>query len=261
MRRSWKHPKRSREHPCTMSRVVVASTSFRTRWFQRGWPSSEIFDDEAAVYAHPRFEHYPKWRAATADGSLAQGQWERVIVRKCISVFPDDNANYDSVIAGVDENAPFERRCLHKPRRIPGESRARGRLHRRKPGSRRSARYTRYRAVCVSTFTRPMTSRLCCGSTRCTRTRRRSNAAQMQPSAKQWAETVKDWYSGEVPPSYRGPNISPALPPATVLGVELREAPVVVGNRLGGRSQAGARYTVRGRSERNLPIRRAMTRQ
>ena len=35
--------------------------------------------------------------------------------------------------------------------------------------------------------------------------RRRTDA----PQARQWAETVKDWYNGEVPPSYRGPNIWP----------------------------------------------------
>ena len=179
MRRSWKHPKRSRGHPCTMSRVVVASTSFRTRTVPTRVAFTEIFDDEAAVYAHPRFEHYPKWRAATADGSLAQGQWERVIVRKCHSVFPDDNANYDSVIAGVDESAPGDDR-LYKSHCTPGEARACGRFHQRKPGSRRFAQYMRCRGVCASTCTRPVTIRLCCGSTRSTRTRRLSGAAQMQ---------------------------------------------------------------------------------
>ena len=137
---------------------------------------TEIFDDEAAVYAHPRFEHYPKWRAATADGSLAQGQWERVLVRKCQSVFPDDNANYDSVIAGVDENAPFESIYVNhsafrvKPERVDDFI--------GNPAPRRSARFTKSRAACASTSTRPSTSHPCCGSTRCTRTGRRSKVAR-----------------------------------------------------------------------------------
>ena len=168
---------------------------------------TEIFDDEAAVYAHPRFEHYPKWRAATADGSLAQGQWERVIVRKCNSVFPDDNANYDSVIAGVDENAPFESIYINhaafpvNPERVDdfiAESRIEAlRAIHEEPGCLRFDIYQTSEDPSLLWFYEVYTDQEAF--------QRRTNAA----SAKQWAETVKDWYNGKVPPSYRGPNIWP----------------------------------------------------
>ena len=168
---------------------------------------TEIFDDEAAVYAHPRFEHYPKWRAATADGSLAQGQWERVIVRKCNSVFPDDNANYDSVIAGVDENAPFESIYINhaafpvNPERVDdfiAESRIEAlRAIHEEPGCLRFDIYQTSEDPSLLWFYEVYTDEEAF--------RRRTDA----PQARQWAETVKDWYDGEVPPSYRGPNIWP----------------------------------------------------
>ena len=168
---------------------------------------TEIFDDEAAVYAHPRFEHYPKWRAATADGSLAQGQWERVIVRKCNSVFPDDNANYDSVIAGVDENAPFESIYINhaafpvNPERVDdfiAEARVEAlRAVHEEPGCLRFDVYQTSEDPSLLWFYEVYTDEEAF--------RRRTDA----PEARQWAETVKDWYSGEVPPSYRGPNIWP----------------------------------------------------
>ena len=168
---------------------------------------TEIFDDEAAVYAHPRFEHYPKWRAATADGSLAQGQWERVIVRKCNSVFPDDNANYDSVIAGVDENAPFESIYINhaafpvNPERVDdfiAESRIEAlRAIHEEPGCLRFDIYQTSEDPSLLWFYEVYTDQEAF--------RRRTDA----PGAKQWAETVKDWYRDEVPPSYRGPNIWP----------------------------------------------------
>ena len=168
---------------------------------------TEIFDDEAAVFAHPRFEHYPKWRAATADGSLAQGQWERVIVRKCNSVFPDDNANYDSVIAGVDENAPFESIYINhtalpvKPERVDdfiAEARVEAlRAIHEEPGCLRFDVYQTSDDPSLLWFYEVYTDEEAF--------RRRTDA----PQARQWAQTVKDWYSGEVPPSYRGPNIWP----------------------------------------------------
>ncbi len=168
---------------------------------------TEIFDDEAAVYAHPRFEHYPKWRAATADGSLAQGQWERVIVRKCNSVFPDDNANYDSVIAGVDESALGDAVYMShaalpvKPERVDdfiAEARVEAlRAVHEVPGCLRFDVYQTSEEPSLLWFYEVYTDEEAF--------RRRTDA----PEARRWAETVKDWYSGEVPPSYRGPNIWP----------------------------------------------------
>ena len=168
---------------------------------------TEIFDDEAAVYAHPRFEHYPKWRAATADGSLAQGQWERVLVRKCHSVFPDDNANYDSVIPGVDESAPFESIYINhsafrmKPERVDdfiAESRTEAlRAIHDQPGCLRFDIYQTVDEPSLLWFYEVYTDREAF--------QRRSTA----PGARRWAEKVKDWFSDEVPPAYRGPNIWP----------------------------------------------------
>ena len=168
---------------------------------------TEIFDDEAAVYAHPRFEHYPQWRAATADGSLPQGQWERVLVRKCQSVFPDDDANYDSVIPGVDESAAFESIFVNhaafpvKPERVDefiAESRVEAlRAIHDEPGCLRFDIYQTSDDPSLLWFYEVYTDREAF--------QRRTSA----PGARRWAEKVKDWFSDEVPPSYRGPNIWP----------------------------------------------------
>ena len=167
----------------------------------------EVFDDDAAVTAHPKFEHYPRWRAATADGNLAQGQWERVNVKRCHSVFPNDDANFDSANPGVDES--FLSGSLHiihaalrvKPGRVDDfidASRldALGSVH-NEPGCLRFdvhqtsddpsllwlyEVYANQEALEYHTTT---------------------------PHIKKWAETVKDWYAGEPPPAYRGRNIWP----------------------------------------------------
>ena len=167
----------------------------------------EVFDDDAAVTAHPKFEHYPKWRAATADGNLAQGQWERVNVKRCHSVFPNDHANFDSASPSVDES--FLSGSLHiihaalpvKTERVDDfieASRldALGSVH-NEPGC--------LRFDVNQTSDDPSLLWLY---------EVYSNQEAFQyhtttPHMKKWAETVKDWYAGEPPPANRGRNIWP----------------------------------------------------
>ena len=167
----------------------------------------EVFDDDAALKAHPKFEHYPRWRAANADGNLAMGSWERVNVKGCHNLFPNDHANFDSADAGVDES--FLSGSLHiihaalpvKPERVDDfieASRldALGSVH-NEPGCLRFdvhqtsddpsllwlyEVYANQEAFQYHTTT---------------------------PHIKKWAETVKDWYVDEPPPAYRGRNIWP----------------------------------------------------
>ena len=146
----------------------------------------EVFDDDAAVTAHPKFEHYPPWRAATAEGNLAFGSWERVCVRKCNSLFPNDDANFDAAIAGVDES--FLSGSLHISTPHCRLSQSGWTISSRQAGWLRSALYRTNLAACALTCTRPesRTTRttpprlpsmigLCSGFMRCTRTRRPSS--------------------------------------------------------------------------------------
>ena len=180
----------------------------------------EVFDDDAAVTAHPKFEHYPKWRAATADGNLAMGQWERVLVRRSHSLFPNNDANFDSAIAGMDES--FLSGSLHivhaalpvKPERVNDfinavKLNALGSVH-NEPGCLRfDVHQTRKLIYEDHAPTTPVDDPSLLWLYEVYANQEAFQYHTTTPHMEKWAETVKDWYVGELPPAYRGRNIWP----------------------------------------------------
>ena len=180
----------------------------------------EVFDDDAAVTAHPKFEHYPPWRAATAEGNLAFGSWERVCVRKCNSLFPNDDANFDAAIAGVDES--FLSGSLHiihaalpvKPERVDDFIEA-SRLValgsvQNEPGCLRlDVHQTRKQNYEDHAPTTPVDDRSLLWLYEVYANQEALQYHTTTPHIKKWEETVKDWYAGEPPPAYRGRNLWP----------------------------------------------------
>ena len=56
----------------------------------------EVFDDDAAVAAHPKSRALPEDGAPLPQMAISRwAQWERVLVRRSHTLFPNDDANFD----------------------------------------------------------------------------------------------------------------------------------------------------------------------